>query len=197
MGKKELEKRKNWQEKSGKKAVKAELNFNDVFKQEFINSTFELIRHPKDFIDIYEDVKLDTKTLDAIYNPNESWHHGIKPDYGIYNKKTGKTLYVEVKRQDGWVENKPRKAGRGNAHERSCKYFTPGLLKILREKSKIKDSLPFWVVFEGDIARDPKRVREITLWYDTLSSHFFMWHDSTDEKSIISHFNKKLRHLLE
>jgi hypothetical protein len=71
-------------------------------------------------------------------------------------KKTEKTLYVEVKRQDGWVENKKQSAGRGNVHERSCKYFTPGLIEIMQKKGKISGILPFWVVFIGDITRDPK-----------------------------------------
>ena len=33
--------------------------------------------------------------------------------------------------EDGWVEGKPRSAGRGNAHERSNTFFTPGLLKAV------------------------------------------------------------------
>jgi hypothetical protein len=88
--------------------------------------------------------------------------HGVFPDFAIDNKKTGKTIYVEVKRQDGWVENKKRSAGRGNAHERLCKYFTPGLLQILRKQGKIEEpNLPFWIIFQGDITRDPCRVREV------------------------------------
>lgn len=135
--------------------------------------------------------------LAKIYNPNETWTHGVIPDYAIDNLKTKKTLYVEIKRQDGWVEGKPRKAGRGNAHERSCKFFTPGLLKILRKHGKLGNkALPFWVVFQGDIARDPKRVREIHCWYGKYSAHFFLWHNSADGTSLINHFNTKLKHLL-
>jgi len=44
----------------------------------------------------------------------KKWKHGIVPDYAIDNIKTKKTLYIEVKRQDGWVEGKSRSAGRGN-----------------------------------------------------------------------------------
>lgn len=136
--------------------------------------------------------------MSEIYTPGiEIKKHGISPDYVIVNNKTKKRLYVEVKRQDGWVEGKKRSAGRGNAHERSCKYFTPGLLKILREKGKIGDDvLPFWIVFQGDITRDPCRVREITCWFDEHSAHFFMWRNSADSASLIKHFNKKLKHLL-
>jgi len=95
------------------------------------------------------------------------------------------------------VEGKPRKAGRGNAHERSNKLFTPGLLKLMREHGKLgADVLPFWVVFQGDIARDPKRVREIHFWYGDQLDHFFLWSNSSNGKAVISHFNKKLKHLL-
>lgn len=197
MGTKELRKRKNWQKRSGKKAGKAEKTFYEVFSQEFKNSDFRIRKKPKEFKDIYSKIKLSKKVLADIYNPNETWIHGILPDYAIDNIKTKKTLYVEVKRQDGWVEGKPRKAGRGNAHERSCKFFTPGLLEILRKHGKLGNRvLPFWVVFQGDVARDPKRVREITCWYGKYSAHFFMWRNKIEDKPLINHFNKKLKHLL-
>ena len=84
------------------------------------------------------------------------------------DKKTGKILFGEIKRQDGWVEGKDPSAGRGTAHERMCKLFTPGLMKAYRKIGKIDDTsiLPFWVVLEGDITRDPKRNREIAFWFD-------------------------------
>ena len=98
---------------------------------------------------------------------------------------------------DGWIEGKHPIAGRGNAHERSCKFFTSGLLKILKKQGRLGNNvLPFWVVFQGDIARDPKRVREITCWYAEYSAHFFMWSNSTSDKLLVKHFNNKLKHLL-
>lgn len=104
---------------------------------------------------------------------------------------------MEVKRQDGWVEGKKRSAGRGNAHERSCKFFTPGLLRILRERGGLGENvLPFWTVFQGDITRDPCRVREITCWYDCHKKHYFFWRDSNDPRLLIEHFNLHLRDLL-
>lgn len=197
MGTKELSEREIWQDISGEEAGTAEKNFYEVMLQEFEGSDFRVRPKPKEFKDIYSKVKLSKEMLEDIYNPDETWTHGIIIDYAIDNIKTKKTLYVEVKRQDGWVEGKPRSAGRGNAHERSCKFFTPGLLKILREHGKLgNDVLPFWIVFQGDIARDPKRVREIHCWYAEYSAHFFMWCDSADDKSLISHFNNRLKHLL-
>ena len=108
-------------------------------------------------------------------------------DYAIDNNRTQRTLYVEVKRQDGWVEGGKRADGRGNAHERSCKFFTPGLLRLLREESGIiPPHLPFWTVFQGDITRDPCRVREVTCWYEGYEDHFFFWRRSPDPKHSLS-----------
>ena len=198
MGTNELRDRAIWQDISGGKAGVAERNFCDILTKEFEGTDYGIRSKPKEFKDIYSKVALGDDVLACIYCPDETWVHGIIPDYAIDNRKTGKTLYVEVKRQDGWVEGKERKAGRGNAHERSNKLFTPGLLKLLREKGGLgADVLPFWVVFQGDIARDPKRVREITLWYGDYSSHFFMWSDSTDGQAVINHFNNRLKHLLD
>lgn len=198
MGTKELRKRKIWQDTSGGKAGIAEKNFYQVFSQHFEGSDFRIRKNPKEFNNIYFNVKLSKKVLAEIYTPDvKKWRHGIKPDYAIDNTKTQKTLYVEVKRQDGWVEGKPRSTGRGNAHERSCKFFTPGLLRLLRKHGKLGDNvLPFWVVFQGDITRDPCRVREITFWYAEYSAHFFFWRNSADDKSLINHFDKKLKYLL-
>jgi len=198
MGTKELRKRKIWQDVSGGKAGIAEKSFYQVFSQYFEGSDFRIRKKPKEFNNIYFNVKLNKDILTEIYTPNvKKWKHGIVPDYAIDNIKTKKILYIEVKRQDGWVEGKSRSAGRGNAHERSCKFFTPGLLKILRKHGKLGNNvLPFWVVFQGDITRDPCRVREITCWYGKYSGHFFMWRNKTDDKPLINHFNKKLKPLL-
>lgn len=198
MGTKALRKRENWQNTGGGKAGVAEKNFYEILKKKFEGSDFRIRPKPREFKNIYSEIKLNKKMLAGIYTPKgETWTHGIIPDYAIDNIKTQKTLYVEVKRQDGWVEGKPRKAGRGNAHERSNKLFTPGLLKLMREHGKLgNDILPFWVVFQGDIARDPKRVREIHFWYGDQSNHFFLWSNSADGASLINHFNKKLKHLL-
>lgn len=144
-------------------------------------------------------VKLNDQELKEIFTPDEAiTRHGVFPDHAIHNIRTKKTIYVEVKRQEGWVEGKPRQAGRGNAHERSCKFFTPGLTKILRQKGNITEpALPFWTVFQGDITRDPCRVREITFWYGDFKAHYFFWRNSKDPQKLIEHFEKYIAPLLE
>ena len=198
MGSNELRTRTIWQDRSGFLAGKAEHSFHNVFIEAFKGSNFSVRANPQEFNKIYVDFPLSEKVKREIYTPDTPIKkHGITPDYAIDHIESKKTLYVEVKRQDGWVEGKPRSAGRGNAHERSCKYFTPGLLKLLREQGGMgSECLPFWTVFIGDISRDPCRVREVTCWFDEFSEHFFFWRDMTSPDLIIDHFDQRLKHLL-
>ena len=191
--------RGKWQDYGGSHATSAEKLFFKSFDAVLRNTDFKIREKPKEFVNIYVDVPLDEEELTRIYKPEKPvTRHGVAPDYAIDNIKTNKTIYVEVKRQDGWVEGGKRADGRGNAHERSCKFFTPGLLKILRQQSGIEPpSLPFWTVFQGDITRDPCRVREITCWYDNFDAHFFFWRDAPDPDLLFKHFDEKIASLLE
>lgn len=190
--------RKKWQDYSGKNAGVAENDFYRAFQTVFKDTEYQIRAKPNEFNNIYVEVELPKHVLQEIYVPKgKIERHGIRPDYAIDNIKTNKTIYIEVKRQDGWVEGGKRSDGRGNAHERSCKYFTPGLLKLLREHGNLRnDVLPFWVVFQGDIARDPCRVREITLWYDEHIGHYFFWRDTNNPEKLFIHFDKFIAPLL-
>ncbi|WP_083386382.1 MunI family type II restriction endonuclease [Acidithiobacillus ferrivorans] len=190
--------RKKWQDYSGINASAAENDFYTAFHDFFEETEFTIRAQPNEFNKIYIDVELPEEVLSEIYNPPKPIkRHGVFPDYAIGNGITGKTIYIEVKRQDGWVEGGKRSDGRGNAHERSCKFFTPGLLKKLREHGHLGDSvLPFWTVFQGNITRDPCRVREVTSWYEGYEDHFFFWRDTRDSKPLLEHFINHIMPLL-
>ena len=196
-----LRKRTNWETLSGNNAKKAEQNLIKVFENYFINTDFEIIDHPTQLKNLYSKVQLSPDEIKQIHNPNvdlskKEW--GISPDFAIKNKKSEKILFGEIKRQDGWVEGKKPSAGRGNAHERLCKLFTPGLLKTYKAISHIDESsfLPFWVVFQGDITRDPKRVREITYWFDSFKGNYFFWRPNMTDKNLIHFFETWIKHHL-
>jgi hypothetical protein len=199
MGSKENKLRKKWQDYAAKHGGEAEVLFYEAFQQIFIDTAFEIIFKPSDFKNIYVDIELTPQELSEIYTPKiPITKHGVCPDFAITNKTTNKTIYIEIKKQDGWVEGKERNAGRGNAHERSCKFFTPGLQKIMRAKANLPENvLPFWTVFQGDITRDPCRVREVNCWYDGYSAHFFFWRDATNKSKLIAHFESFIKPLLE
>ena len=191
--------RRKWQDYGGANATIAEHSFQDVFNEVFKDTEYRVISQPSYFKDIYVNVALSDKDLNEIYTPQERiTKHGIQPDGAIINTKTNKIIFVEIKRQDGWVEGKPRSAGRGNAHERLCKYFTPGLLKALRNKGGISaPNLPFWIVFQGDITRDPCRVREISYWFDDYKANYYFWRNTKEPIGLIEHFEKYIAPLLE
>ena len=199
MGSKDNRFRKKWQDYSGGNATAAEHSFIEVFKTLFSDTEYKVVSQPNTFKTLYVDVKLPKEELNEIFQPEEDIKkHGIQPDGAIINERTGKTIYIEIKRQDGWVEGKKRSAGRGNAHERLCKYFTPGLQKILRKTGKIQSpNLPFWIIFQGDITRDPCRVREITYWFDSYKANYFFWRDTNNPIKLIEHFEKYIAPILE
>ena len=205
MASSELRQRANWQTISGLRALKTEEKFKEalqvaldaVYPQQFL-----VERHPKDFGDIYSTYDLPENVLEKIYNiditelngkGNSRYSWGISMDFAIRNLNNNKVLFGEIKRQDGWVETTDMAAGRGNAHERSCKYFTPGLLKVLRETSGISDEiLPFWVVLVGDITRDPRRNREIAFWYQGYEKNFYMWRNTDDIEDMLDFLENNL-----
>lgn len=202
MGKKELSGRENWQELGGSRAARAEKNLYQVFHEHFMGTKYKLYEKPKHLKNLYASVKLPQKVLSQIYNPEidlSKTEWGVSPDFAIENMETGRILFGEIKRQDGWVEGKDPSAGRGNAHERLCKLFTPGLLKAYRKIGGIhsEDILPFWVVFEGDITRDPKRNREVAFWFDQYKHNYFMWCPNMTGEDLIRHFEKYLKPYLE
>ena len=92
MGKKELRKRAKWQDSSGKKAGVAEKTFYEVFLKEFKNSDLRIRSKPKEFKNIYYNIKLNKKILEGIYNPNKVWVHGVHPDFAIDNIKNQKDI---------------------------------------------------------------------------------------------------------
>lgn len=191
--------RRKWQDYSGKEAGDAEHSFHEAFNILFIDTEYEIVRSPAEFKNIYVNVELSQKELSEIYTPTEKINkHGVYPDYAIKNTDTNKTIYVEVKKQDGWVEGKKRTDGRGNAHERSCKFFTPGLQRVLREAGQLDEhTIPIWTVFTGDITRDPCRVREIKLWYEGIEGHYFMWRNMTEAEPLINHFIEHIKPLID
>src|SRR3990167_10172163 len=105
MGKEELSGRDTWQDYSGFNAGHAEKSFFTVMQQAFSGTPFRVREKPKEFKNIYRNWPLSSEVLKEIYSPeNQDYTHGIVPDYAIDNSSNDKHLYVEVKRQDGWVE---------------------------------------------------------------------------------------------
>ena len=205
MATQELRKRANWQTISGAKALKTEELFQMALQSALDGAypnQFQVDRHPKEFGDIYSTYPLSDEVRSKIYDVDVAaktakgkakYHWGISMDFAIRNLTNGKILFGEIKRQDGWIETTNMQAGRGNAHERSCKYFTPGLMKVIRETGGLSEEiLPFWLVIVGDITRDPRRNREIAYWFQDYTKNYYMWRDTDNVGEMLDFFENNL-----
>ena len=170
MGRDELSKRENWQYEAAIKAKKSETAFHIIMQAYLEGQDFEFIDKPKNLKGIY-----GTRTSGS--------PHGIVPEFMIRNKVTGKAIFIEVKRQQA----------AGNAHERACKYFTPGIIGAMRHHGKQPESvLPLWCVFTNGIAQDPNYRREIMFWFKGFEANVLLWKDLNDRDCVIDHFNKHI-----
>ena len=94
--------RRKWQDYSGTNAGSAEMDFLKTFEILFQGTEYKIRSKPKEFSKIYVNVELDKTEISQIYNPKAPvTKHGVSPDFAIDNTETGKTIYIEVKRQDG------------------------------------------------------------------------------------------------
>lgn len=113
--------------------------------------------------------------------------HGIYPEYGIKSNSSGKSIYVEIKRQ------RPE----GNAHERACKYFTPGILNSMRQHAnQPHEVIPFWWIFTNGIANDKHYRQEIMHWFQGIEAHVLLWKKVHDHAAVTNHFDQHIRPLL-
>ena len=171
-----LSERANWQREGHERASKAE----DAFG-------FAMLEYLSDEPSIV--CKEKPTALKGIYGVSDGGQpHGIEPDFELHNKKTGKSIFVEVKRQ----------RAAGNAHERACKYFAPGIISSARGIGKQpKDVFPFWLIFTNGIANDPRYVSEISHWFLGYERHLLLWSDWSDWEVLLNHFEEHIRSLLE
>ena len=174
MGREHLEKRAPWQDEASIRGRTAEDFFKHFMEAYFTETDFEMQWKPKD--------------LSGIYGTHESGRpHGIQPECVVRNSKTNKAIYVEIKRQ----------RAEGNAHERACKYFAPGIISSAQEIAKQPSkTIPFWWVFTNGIAVDFGYRQEILHWFRGVESHVLLWQDITDYEPLIGHFENHIRPLL-
>ena len=102
MGKDELRLRANWQTVSGTLAGKIETRIYSILDYLFTDTTYRITDKPKEFSRVYEDWPISIEEQQQIYNPDIAYRHGFQPDLSIENAATGKKIFVEIKRQDGW-----------------------------------------------------------------------------------------------
>lgn len=174
MAREHLELRDNWQREGNFRGNEAERAFQSAIVSH-LGQNFRTNFKPQDLKGIYG-------TNDETGRPQ-----GVIPDYLIRNVETGRAVFVEIKRQ----------RAAGNAHERACKYFSPGILMSARQiANQPDDTIPFWWVFTNGIATDARYRREIAHWFRGVEAHLLLWEDIGDPGAVKRHFDAHIRPLL-
>ncbi len=165
-----LESRDKWQDEAALRGMTAENQFHEVLSRHIAK------------LEVGVTVSKRPKDLEGIYGLHASGRpHGIRPDAAIHGPH--KSIFVELKRQ----------RAAGNAHERACKYFAPGILRSGRKIAKQpQDVIPFWWIFTNGIAEDERYAREIAHWFQGAEGHVLLWCPRSPSR-LVSHFE---RHIL-
>lgn len=176
-----LSTRGNWQSKASNHGADMEDSTADYIRQ-FLHDKhsgeYSVWKHPKDLEQIYimYDVKTDPTLLDnknlrlcnGIYEEcrNGVWKKprcGVIPDICIHHMQTNKRYFIECKHQNA----------AGNAHERACKFATPGMIQLIKEAIDVQYH-PVGYMFEGGIATCPKYIRELKATYSDTLDHLLI-----------------------
>ncbi|MCD7904444.1 MAG: MunI family type II restriction endonuclease, partial [Clostridiales bacterium] len=68
-----------------------------------------------------------------------------------------------------------------------------GGMEIIRKTGGLSEEiLPFWIVFVGDITRDPRRNREIAYRFQEYTKNYYMWHSTDDVGDMLDFFENNL-----
>lgn len=127
---------------------------------------------------------IDVKPADLKRLYQGRW--GAVPDLAMRNNARGTTVWVEIKQQ----------GAAGNAHERACKYFAPGLVRRAENLANVER--PFYFIFAGGIVDTPgksdKYHAEIETWFDApgWEDHVLKWVDH-DPIALCEWFERSLR----
>lgn len=111
---------------------------------------------------------------------------GIQPDFSIENTDTGKIAFFEVKSQGAY----------GNAHERACKYFAPGVERVCAPIAGFER--PFFFIFVGEILHSPSHYAQIISWFNApgYRDRVLMWEDRSIP-TLINWFEDVIRGCLQ
>lgn len=176
MTSKHLSSRDKWQSLSTSSGQSAEDVFSVIMEKHLENSNIEYIYKPDSLRGIY-----------GIHSKSGR-PHGIQPEACFCNKDNGKKIYAEIKKQKA----------EGNAHERACKYFSPGLVKSIQKiANQPNEIFPMWMIFSGGISTHPRYQQEIKHWFGNKKNHLFLWQNLRDYKSLTNHFDTYIRNLME
>lgn len=200
-----LSTRPNWQLQANKGGAKSESRVFRGIKGNLNPKEFEVVNKPNWFNTPFLELRHSLEPMIKPENPKigDEWcENGVfyrltakgkrrigetfVADVGIIHLASNRRFIIEVKKQ----------GNKGNAHERACKYMTPGMIEYLKTKMNI-EYYPVGFVFTGLIAETEKYRREITfLLGRQLKSHVLFWKKDMELDDLAEWFESTVRPLL-
>lgn len=127
----------------------SETSFIEVARACLDPEVYDVVDHPRELADLFPGVSGDRDL-------------GVVPEAAIINKRTGKRLFVEVKKQ----------GDAGNADERACKHHTVQFYKCLHDRFGY-DYHPFVTVMCESLATNPRYTRKAVYLFEP--DQYFLW----------------------
>ena len=186
-----LSTRENWEAAAGAagKAVEDEvLSILSAWFETTYPDQFVVKKHPSDLRQIYfeYDYAQNPELYKKPENPtaDDVWYDqalgefrtlkgkkeataacgGCIPDIKLHCKATGKSYFIECKRQND----------AGNAHERCAKYATPSIIDLIKVKAKGHHH-PIGYLFTGAMTEKRKYQVELRATFGFAADHLFFW----------------------
>ena len=170
--------RENWQAEANQRGGASESGFESVMREVLRLGAFGHYR-----------VSPKPRDLAGLYGAGEQW--GIVPDFAVRNDKTERVAFVEIKRQND----------RGNAHERACKYFAPGIVAAGRRCGNIRpQDFPFFLIFTNGLTTNERYSSEIEFWFSSpdnpkMRKHLLLW--NFDKVDLLDFFQDNIRPVID
>lgn len=148
----------------------SEANFAAVARGCLDPSKYAVADHPRDLARIFPGLAGEREL-------------GVVPEASITSLRTGRKLFVEVKKQ----------GPRGNAEERACKHHTVQFCSTLRAIFGY-DYHPFVTVFCEELATNPRYTQKARFLFEP--KQYFLW-VNYDERALCDYLNARCREWLD
>jgi hypothetical protein len=197
-----LSERENWQAGANAAGKKVEDEVEAALKEWFeatYPGEFVVVKKPADLHQIYYEydysLNPDVYSKPATPGADDIWYDavakqfktikggkevfakcgGCEPDIKIHCKGTGKSYFIECKRQND----------AGNAHERCAKYATPSILRLLQTKTG-GEHHPVGYLFSGAMTEKRKYQVELLATFGFAADHLFFWKGAREAATLTS-----------
>lgn len=199
---KQVQKKKSWQKDARKRTIFDEQRISDTLEAFFKGTEYTYIKSPrKMFKNFFMSGTLTDHDKEVMYTPEKGIRSlDMEPDGIIINNRTGKSILLEHKRQDGLTEGRASDKSSGNQYERVGRYMLPGVALKLRKICRLENKVtPFLMVVTGPVTKEERQIHILRTMFDAPGSenNLFLWRDGEPGRMLTEHIKVHILPFLE